>query len=88
MKKNVISLAEKRYEYNYRTLQDLALVELFHRNRGYFPESGPEFKIWIDKLLPSLGYKLPIDPAEVFDREQLSGLRNAIEHPTESMRPS
>ena len=66
MKKNVISLAEKRDEYNYRTLQDLALVELFHRNRGYFPHSGPEFKRRKDSVLPTLGYKLPIDPSSTF----------------------
>jgi len=75
---NVISLSEKRDEYDYRVLQDLALVELFHRDRGYFQHSGPEFKIWIDSVLPTLGYRLPIDPSKVFDAEQLADLIDAV----------
>ena len=75
---NVTSLSEKRDEYNYRFLQDLAFLELFHRNCGYFLESGPVFKRWIDSVLPTLGYKLPIGPSEVFDREQLADLKDAV----------
>ena len=75
---NVISLSEKRDEYDYRFLQDLALFELFHRHRGYFPNSGPEFKRWIDSVLQTLGYRLPIDPADVFDGEQLANLIAAV----------
>jgi len=78
MNNNVISFVEKRDEYDDRTLQDLALIVLFHRDRGYFPEYGPEFKTWIDSVLPTLGYKLPIDPSEVFDREQLADLEDAV----------
>lgn len=75
---NVICLSEKRDEYDYRTLQDLALVELFHRDRGYSPESGAEFKRWIDSDLPTLGYKLPIDPSEVFDSEKFRALMDTV----------
>jgi len=78
MNNNVISFAEKRDEYDNRTLQDLALIVLFHRDRGYFPEYGTEYKIWIDSVLPTSGYKLPIDPSEVFDREQLADLTDAV----------
>jgi len=73
-----MSLSEKREEYDYRVLQDLALVELFHRNRGYFPDSDPEFKRWIDSVRPTLGYRLPIDPSEVFGKEQLANLMDAV----------
>jgi len=78
MNSNVISFAEKHDEYDDRTLQDLALIVLFHRYREYFPEYGPEFKTWIDSVLPTLGYKLPIDPSEVFDAEQLADLMDAV----------
>jgi len=75
---NVISLSEKRDEYDYRTLQDLALVELFRRDRGYLRHSGLEFKRWIDSVLPTLRYRLPIDPADVFDGERLADLMDAV----------
>ena len=78
MNNNVISFIEKRDEYDNRVLQDLALVELFYRDRGYFPESGPIFNRWIDSVLPTLGYRLPIDPAEVFDSERLADLKDAV----------
>ena len=75
---NVIDFAGKRDEFNYRTFQDLAILELFRRDRGEPSDPGPEFKRWIDTVLPTLGYTLPIDPSEVFDREQLADLLDAV----------
>ena len=75
---NVIDFSSKRDEYPYRTLQGLAMLELFRRDRGEISDPGPEFKRWIDTILPTFGYKLPIDPLEVFDREQLADLMDAV----------
>ena len=75
---NVIDFAGKRDEYAYRTLQDLAILYLFTQDRGMISDPGPELKRWIDTVLPKLGYKLPIDPSEVFDGEQLAELMDAV----------
>ena len=75
---NVIDLATKHDEYAYRSHQTLAMLELFRRDRGEPSDPGPEFKRWIDTVLPTLGYTLPIDPSEVFDREQLADLLDAV----------
>ena len=79
MNNNVIDFPAKRDEYDYRTLQDLAILELFLRDhREISADLGPELKRWIDTVLPTLGYRLPIDPSEVFDGEQLAELMDAV----------
>ena len=73
-----IDFAAKRDEYDYLILHDLALLELLHRDRGYFQESGLVFKKWIDSVLPTLGHTLPINPLDEFEGKQLTLFRYAV----------
>jgi len=75
---NVINPAAKRNENALGILSAMAILELYRRDCGLYPESDYEFQGWLKNILPKMGYELPVDPSDVFDREQLAALMDLV----------